>query len=238
MPDHFGNVEGNMKFAFALIVGCMTTMAGAQIRSVTDPSAFRPDRPKSNAPDAKTSPEQETKTIANGASPAVEPAAPMSSWPVSPAQPATSPTVALNLVCGGGGTANKVGFSTYQGSSNASGLVGTDLVSLHGSSSGTITTQRQQGFADQVDVRLFSGDDRIRMPRTMLPLIRGGSEGWFKLKDVKVTDRAITASAAVNFLNNPKVHIDRLTGTISIDGKAGSYSGQCEAVDPNAQRKF
>ncbi len=98
--------------------------------------------------------------------------------------------------------------------------------------------QRQQDFADQVDVRLFSGDDRIRMPRTMLPLIRGGSEGWFKLKDVKVTDRAITASAAVNFLNNPKVHIDRLTGTISINGKAGSYSGQCEAVDPNAQRKF
>jgi hypothetical protein len=99
-------------------------------------------------------------------------------------------------------------------------------------------TQRHQGFADQVDVRLFSGDDRIRMPRTMLPPIHGGSDGWFKLKDVKVTDRAITASAAVNFINNPKVHIDRLTGTIAINGKAGSYSGQCEAVDPNAQRKF
>lgn len=72
----------------------------------------------------------------------------------------------------------------------------------------------------------------------MLPPIHGGSDGWFKLKDVKVTDRAITASAAVNFMNNPKVHIDRMTGTISINGKAGSYSGQCQAMDPNAQRKF
>lgn len=227
-----------MKFAFALVVGCMATMAGAQIRSVTDPSAFRPDRPKSKAPDVKPAPEPEPSTVPKEAIPAAELAAPLSSRPADYAQPATLPAVALNLVCGGGGTANKVSFSTYQGSSNASGLVGTDHVSLNGNSSGTITTQRQQGFADQVDVRLFSGDDRIRMPRTMLPLIRGGSEGWFKLKDIKVTDRAITATAAVNFMNNPKVHIDRLTGTISINGKAGSYSGQCAAVDPNAQRKF
>ena len=76
------------------------------------------------------------------------------------------------------------------------------------------------------------------MPRTMLPPIHCGSDGWFKLNNVRVTDRAITASAGINFLNSPKVHIDRLTGTISINGKAGSYTGQCEAVDPNAQRKF
>ena len=72
----------------------------------------------------------------------------------------------------------------------------------------------------------------------MLPPIRGGKEGWFKLKDVKVNDRQITASAAVNFMNNPKVHIDRMTGTISINGKAGSYTGACDRIADDAPAKF
>jgi hypothetical protein len=97
---------------------------------------------------------------------------------------------------------------------------------------------RQQGFEDQVDVRLFSGDDRIRMPRTMLPAFHGGNDGWFKLKNVKVDARTIRASAAVNFMNNPKVYVDRMTGTISISGRAGDYSGQCEVIDANAPAKF
>lgn len=111
-------------------------------------------------------------------------------------------------------------------------------MSIHGSHSGTIVGRRQQGFADQVDVRLFSGDDRIRLPRTILPPIRGGKAGWFKLKNVVATDRTITASAAVNLLNNPKVHIDRVTGTISISGRAGDYTGACEAVADDAPTKF
>ena len=72
----------------------------------------------------------------------------------------------------------------------------------------------------------------------MLPPLHGGSDGWFKLKNVKADARSIHASAAVNFINNPKVYIDRVTGTISISGKAGDYSGQCEAVDANAAAKF
>jgi len=150
------------------------------------------------------------------------------SEPDPAAPPATgSPNSVLNLVCGGGGTANK------QAVTNA-----TAWDSDGESTSITARSDRSERFTDQVDVRLFSGDDRIRLPRTMLPPIRGGNGGWFKLKGVKVTDRAITASAAVNIVNNPKVHIDRLTGTISINGRAGSYTGECEAVDPDAPRKF
>lgn len=80
-------------------------------------------------------------------------------------------------------------------------------------------------------MRLFGGDDRIRLPRTMLPPLRGGKEGWFKLKNVVADARSIRASAAVNIISNPKVFIDRVTGTISISGKAGDYSGQCEVID-------
>lgn len=76
------------------------------------------------------------------------------------------------------------------------------------------------------------------MPRTMLPPIRGGKGGWFKLKNVVADSRSIRGSVAVNVINNPKLHIDRTTGTISISGKAGDYAGQCEVAAPDAPAKF
>ena len=144
----------------------------------------------------------------------------------------------LNLTCGGGGTANKTTAASAYSNTNMSGMVGTTPVMGSGNSTTTVYSHRQQGFEDQVDVRLFGGDDRIRLPRTMLPPLHGGHDGWFKLKNVVADARSIHASAAVNFMNNPKVYIDRVTGTISISGKAGDYSGQCEVIDPDAPAKF
>lgn len=151
---------------------------------------------------------------------------------------AAAPQAPLNLTCGGAGTANKVTITTADSSGAFMGSVGTTPVSGTTYGSTTVTGHRQQGFEDQVDVRLFSGDDRIRLPRTMLPPLHGGSDGWFKLKDVKADARTIRAEVAVNFLNHPKVYIDRVTGTISISGKAGDYSGGCQVIDANAPAKF
>jgi len=144
----------------------------------------------------------------------------------------------LNLTCGGAGTANKATAHTAYANAYGSGWVGTTPVSGSGSATTTVYGTRQQGFEDQVDARLFSGDDRIRLPRTMLPGIHGGDAGWFKLKDVVADARAIRAEAQVNFLNHPKIFIDRVTGTISISGKSGDYSGQCQVIDTNAAAKF
>ena len=144
----------------------------------------------------------------------------------------------LNLTCMGGGTANKVSVTNVYGSTSGSGSVGTTPYSYSGSGEATAYGHRQQGFADQVDIRLFSGDDRIRMPRTMLPPIHGGSDGWFRLKDVVADARSVRAKVAVNFMNSPKMFIDRVTGTISISGKAGDFSGQCEAVSNAAPVRF
>jgi hypothetical protein len=45
-------------------------------------------------------------------------------------------------------------------------------------------------------------------------------------------------SAKPSINHSGKVFIDRVTGTISISGKAGDYTGQCQAIDPNAAAKF
>jgi len=132
----------------------------------------------------------------------------------------------VHLICGGAGTAVKTSSSNAFGST-----------SNGESATATIVTRRDRDFADQVDVELDGNAGRIRLPRTMLPMLRGGKEGWFQLKNLKISDRAITANAAVNFMNNPKVHIDRVTGSISISGKNGDFSGQCEAFDPATMPK-
>jgi hypothetical protein len=156
------------------------------------------------------------------------------------AEPSTAAPVQepLNLTCFGGGTANKISSSSVNSYGTYSGSVGTTPVSGQGSSHGTIMSVRQQAFGDQVDIRLFGGDDRIRMPRTMLPPLHGGKDGWFKLKGIVADARSIRAKAAVNFMNSPNIFIDRVTGTISISGKAGDYSGQCEATTTDSPAKF
>jgi hypothetical protein len=134
----------------------------------------------------------------------------------------------LNLVCAGGGSANKVTSGSVQ-AWDSNGNYG----------NATVSGQRSQGFADQVRLRLDDSAPRIRMPRTMLPTIRGGEDGWFKLKNVEYGEGEITASVAVNAFNNPKLRLDRHTGAISISGKTGDFTGQCQKFDPQAiERAF
>lgn len=128
----------------------------------------------------------------------------------------------LALTCAGGGAATKASVGMIGGTGWSANVV----------------THHDRGFSDQVDVRLFSGDDRIRMPRTMLPRIHGGADGWFKLKNVVADARAIHGSVAVGLLNNPKLYIDRVTGRISISGKSGDYSGDCQVISADAAPKF
>ena len=134
----------------------------------------------------------------------------------------------LQLTCRGGGAANK--------QSNKS-IYATD--SDGNSGWAAVQGRRSEGFDDQVDLWIEGDAGRIRLPRTMLPPIHGGEDGWIKLSKIAMADDSITASAAVNALNHPKIHVDRHSGVISIDGKAGHFVGQCERFDPTAQpRKF
>lgn len=147
-----------------------------------------------------------------------------------------SAATALVLTCLGGGTAIQPDVATVSG--NTSGSYDYGQGQFDSSTSGTITGTRQRGFADQVNIELNGTEGRIRLPRVTLPVFRGGKEGWFELRNVKVSDREITASAAVNLLNRPKVRIDRVTGIISINGMNGNYTGECAKVEPGAQQRF
>lgn len=147
---------------------------------------------------------------------------------LSPASSQVPTIETLHLVCLGGGSANKVRSSSVY-------AFGSDGNSAWGNVIGT----RDVPFEDQVNIEIANGEGRIRMPRSMLPPIRGGKDGWFKLKNIKVSENEITARAALNFINAHRVRVDRITGMISISGREGDYSGECQPYDPaTVQRKF
>ena len=129
----------------------------------------------------------------------------------------------MDLMCMGAGAAEQ----------------GTRSTVYNGSEWANVTGSRSIPFEDQVNLWLENGEGRIRMPGSMLPPIRGGENGWFKIKNVKISDTEITGSVAVNLVNNPKLRIDRVTGAISLSGRAGDYTGRCQKYDPaTAQRAF
>lgn len=134
----------------------------------------------------------------------------------------------LNLVCDGAGAANKQTNTFAQG-----------WDSDGNSASATITGQRSVGFEDQLQLWIEGGEGKARLPRAMLPVIRGGEDGWFEIKGIKVSDNEITGTVGVNVINHPKMVLDRLTGTVSLAGKAGQFNGRCRKFDPaTVQRAF
>lgn len=134
----------------------------------------------------------------------------------------------VSLICGGAGAANRVTVTNGYG-----------FDSNGNSAFGTLTGQRSVGFDDQVMVEINGATGRIRMPRAMLPPVRGGKDGWFEIKNVRWTETEITGSVGVNPFNNPKLRLDRLQGHLGLNGKAGDFSGRCEPYDPaTVTRKF
>lgn len=94
-------------------------------------------------------------------------------------------------------------------------------------------------FADVMKIDITATGATVVMPAAMLPAIRGGNGGTFKLVDVRISDNAITGKVALNFLNKPTLRLDRLTGTASlVDRMTGAeFSGRCEAYDPSTVKR-
>ena len=134
----------------------------------------------------------------------------------------------LNLLCEGSGTQAKA-LATYGRVRGSDGQW----------ANGTVTTTRDRDFTDAVRVEIAGETGRIRLPQPMLPLIRGGHNGWMNLKKIEVSPDEITAQATINLFNTAKIRIDRVTGTLSLGAKLGQFSGACKAYDPEkVERAF
>lgn len=132
-------------------------------------------------------------------------------------------SLSLNLTCTG---TSMVPVPVETTTVQANGRYGSG--SGFGVRSELVVTESNVGF------RLEGDEAQISIPAHLLPQIHGGNGGWFKVKNLVVTDSEITGKAAVNFLTNPSFRIDRQTGVMT---SSGGYRGTCTATDPTA-RKF
>jgi len=135
--------------------------------------------------------------------------------------------VAIHLICAGGG-AHAVQHTTTASSVN------------NMTSPVIISSTSHVGYDDEVAVQIEGDQGKIRVPDGVKPRIRsGGDDGWWKLSDLQIGENEIKAKFGLNFMNHPSVRIDRVSGHISIQGKAGNFDGYCQPYDPSTvQRRF
>lgn len=136
----------------------------------------------------------------------------------------------LSLVCRGSGTYPEARTSS-------------------GSSWNYSTGQPTYGSSTQTDIQNINADirfelvgdtARILMPPAMTPPINGGSDrGWWTLERLEVTEEAISGRFDLNVFNKPRVHIDRRTGVIEVDGNFRYYFlGECSLAEDQPARRF
>jgi hypothetical protein len=97
---------------------------------------------------------------------------------------------------------------------------------------GVAQTQVRRQFSGGSTIEISSGTGRMRIPDAMIPaLMSGDSNGWYPIENLFTNDREITGVVHINFLSQPKLRIDRLTGKLSLTGGAGEFAADCSAVD-------
>ena len=134
----------------------------------------------------------------------------------------------LHLICMGEGSASKIDQVNAHANDNSGNTA-----------NATVYRNRDVPFSDEMSIDIDGQSGRVRVPRVMLPPFHGAKEGWFDIEKLMVDDREITGNAAINFMNSPKLRIDRITGTVSMSGRTGSFAGQCKPYEPaTVQRAF
>ncbi|WP_260921764.1 hypothetical protein [Novosphingobium sp. 9] len=127
----------------------------------------------------------------------------------------------LHLLCPGQGLDTKVGVTSGQA-----------FASNGASATANVYQRKTNAFDDEIEITLTNSTASVRLPRSIVPPIHGGKDGWFDVKDLKVTPDAIDGKVPINFTNAPRLHINRITGSVAIEGRDGSFNGLCHAYDP------
>ena len=85
-----------------------------------------------------------------------------------------------------------------------------------------------------VQFRLNGDDPRMNLPRALQPELASSKGGWFRIKDLVVTDDFVRGKVVLNFLSSTRFEIDRRTGILTSEG---GFQGACQSVD-TTDRKF
>ena len=138
--------------------------------------------------------------------------------------------VNIYLTCKGSGertVTNKGGALT-----GTVGGIGGHRIGESGSASvGSMTSKA--GFSEQLDISVVQTKAKARVPRRFLPFLNNNRDGWVRITNLKIGKDEITGNMDIGLLDHPKLRIDRLAGSVAMDGKVGSFYGQCQMLNPD-----
>lgn len=142
------------------------------------------------------------------------------------ASPAVAQEAPIHLICGGQAQVIQRETATAYGTNSAGQW-----------STATVGADHAASSDEDVRIDLDGATGEIRLPLFMLPAIHGGKNGVLPLRNIVYSQNEIVAKATLNFINQPKIVLDRMTGMVSISGFRESFRGKCVAYDPAAARR-
>jgi hypothetical protein len=95
-------------------------------------------------------------------------------------------------------------------------------------------TKVHQQIPDQVSVEIENGEGRARVPRKFFPMFARVQDGWAEIINLRVGSDEIDGSVNLGPNAKPKLHIDRRSGSISVEGILGRFFGECKAIEAGA----
>ena len=85
-----------------------------------------------------------------------------------------------------------------------------------------------------IQLRLNGDDPRVNLPRFFAPQVASSKGGWYRVKDLEVSDDFIRGKVVFNFMQSSRFEIDRRTGILTSEK---GFQASCEAADVS-ERKF
>jgi hypothetical protein len=90
-----------------------------------------------------------------------------------------------------------------------------------------------RGLDETAQFRIDGAATAVLLPKIILPGL-GKRKGWLAVRDLRVGDAEIEGRIPYGWTASAKFKIDRVRGVATVDGPAGTFSGQCQPYDPSA----
>lgn len=138
---------------------------------------------------------------------------------------AAAPVAGLHLLCEGKGIRKELEYSH----SYAIGMGRAPIAR---------TRLYRRPFVGAVRVDLSGDTMRVRLPAE-LAKASDAADGGYALGSPVIDAERIDGKLHLGFLNQVRVHIDRVTTTLAVEGDIGSFDGRCKVYYPaNVERAF
>ncbi len=95
------------------------------------------------------------------------------------------------------------------------------------SAGGGTTDTRKPTYHGRVELRLFDGNDRIQLPQAFRPPGNPHDDGWYKVKNLKISEDDVIGNGSVSFIDKPFFRVELFSGRIDINGISGDFVGEC-----------